>query len=115
MSKRVVRWFKCEYFYSWIDKCYFLKNDLKTALESIGLNYVSFKLKIPIEPNKTVPRGVEHHKEAIWEAEALFRRFSRGRERKTVQLQGGVQRNHQINAGKQRPTDILAKELCVRP
>lgn len=31
-------WFKCEYFYSWIDRAYFSRNELKDRLSDIGIS-----------------------------------------------------------------------------
>ena len=36
-SRLVTRWVKCEYFYSWIDRPYFLSNDFKQLLTQIEL------------------------------------------------------------------------------
>ena len=38
LSKLVLRWFKCEYFYSWIDRPFFLSNDFKQLLTSLDLS-----------------------------------------------------------------------------
>jgi Iap family predicted aminopeptidase len=32
-----MRWFKCEYFYSWIDKPFFLSNDFKQLLVQLDM------------------------------------------------------------------------------
>jgi hypothetical protein len=36
-SKNVNRWYKAEYFYSWIDKPYYQINDFKNLLEAMDL------------------------------------------------------------------------------
>jgi hypothetical protein len=35
----VLRWFKCEYFYSWIDRPFSLSNDFKQILASLDLTH----------------------------------------------------------------------------
>jgi hypothetical protein len=37
-SKKVMIWLKCEYFYSWADKPYFIKNDFREILINLGFN-----------------------------------------------------------------------------
>jgi hypothetical protein len=37
ISKHVLRWFKCEYFYSWIDRPFFLSHDFKHILQTLEL------------------------------------------------------------------------------
>jgi len=37
-SNNVIRWIKCEYFYSWIDRPYFLNNDFKALLSKLDLS-----------------------------------------------------------------------------
>mmetsp|Transcript_39565 Transcript_39565/g.38082 ORF Transcript_39565/g.38082 Transcript_39565/m.38082 type:complete len:247 (+) Transcript_39565:79-819(+) len=37
ISKGVLRWFKCEYFYSWIDRPYFLYHDFRHFIKSLDL------------------------------------------------------------------------------
>lgn len=36
-SKLVTRWMRCEYFYSWIDRPYYLSNDFKQLLTKAEL------------------------------------------------------------------------------
>ncbi|CDW86505.1 protein always early 2-like [Stylonychia lemnae] len=94
-SKLVTRWMRCEYFYSWIDRPYYLSNDFKqlltkAELENTKLNQLEWSLvrralasSRGIKPRRFSDRFIQDEKLKIQNYRDIFREIIKSMQLKT--------------------------------